>query len=143
MKTCAAFVPRTLKISAMGTAKNEFRVRFPKNTSKAKLIMNLLNIQYFNEKVGDAERVRKKAQETADKYNIDVEDTREFWRLVRAGFDATGYRVDSDTILKIISERMRHGQTARGIKTAITKAAKLALNADEYITKFSKGGKWL
>ena len=126
-----------------GTAKNEFRVRYNKQTPKKQLITALLNIQYFNEHIGTAEQIKKRAEETAKKYKLDIEDTSEYWKLVRAGFDATGYRVDSDSIMKIVAERMRAGQTSRGIKTAITKAAKAANDANEYITKFSKGGHWL
>ena len=120
-----------------------FRVSMPSNASKKQLVNALLNIQYFNEKIGTAEKVKAKAQHTADEYGIDIEDTAKFWDLVRAGFDSVGYRVDSDSILKIVSERLRNGQSARGIKVAITRAANAAESGDDFISKFSKGGKWL
>lgn len=139
-----AYVTKTAPyLQKHGTSRGAFRVRYGKNESKDNLIQALLNIQYFNEKIGSAEKVKERAQETADKFGIDIEDTQAYWRLVRYGFNSVGYRIDSDSIMKIVAERMRHRQTERGIKSAITRAANLAENGDDYLTHFSQGGKWL
>lgn len=120
-----------------------FKTSMPKNATKEQLITNLLNIQYYNSYIGTALKVKKKAKATAKRYKIDIEDTREFWDLVKYGYNSVGYKIDSDNIQKIVSERLRAGQTAKTIKQAITRAAKQAANGDSFISKFGGGGKWL
>ena len=126
-----------------GTKSGGFVLNPKAGTKKKDLITELLNIQYYNEKIGTPADIIRRAENTANEYGVDIENQARFWELVRKGFDAVGYRVDSDSILKIVSERMRAGQTGRGIKAAITRAANAADSGDDYIARFSKGGKWL
>lgn len=120
-----------------------FKTSMPKNASKDELVKNLLNIQYYNTHIGTAARVKKRAQMTANRYGVSLEETREFWQLVQYGYNSVGYKIDSEMIQKIVSERMRAGQSARAIKGQITRAAKLATSGDDFISRFSGGGKWL
>lgn len=120
-----------------------FKTSMPKNATKDELIKNLLNIQYYNTHIGTAANVKKKATRTAKKFGIDIEDTQKFWDLVKWGYNSVGYKVPSDALQKIISERMRAGQSPKAIKAALTRAANLAENGDDFITRFSSRGKWL
>ena len=126
-----------------GTKGGNFVLSPKEGTRKTELVTELLNIQYFNEKIKSPSDIISRAEKTANDYDIDITDTGRFWSLVKHGFDSVGYRVDSDSILKIVSERMRAGQSGRGIKGAITRAARMAESGDDFISKFSKGGKWL
>lgn len=127
-----------------GTKKGGFYTRPAKSTNKETLVNQLLNIQYFNSTLKSVEHVKQHAAEVAQEYNFaDEDELKGYWKLVRYGMDACGYRVDSDTVQKIVRERMRAGQTTRGIKRAITLASKDATSGDDYITKLSKGGVWL
>lgn len=127
-----------------GTKKTEkFKQLYPKGTDKQTLITALQNAQYFNSYIGDSEQLQREAEQQAERLNIDIEDTREFWALVNWGYKNLGYRVDSDSLQKIIAERMRAGQTANGIKRAFSYAQNIAENGDEFINNFSKRGRWL
>lgn len=110
---------------------------------KADLINRLQNIQSFNASIGNSEQIKEQAQKEADRVGVEIEDLKEYWRLVHYGYDAVAYRVDSGSIQTIVSERMRKGQSSATIKRAITMAAKKADSGDDYINKFSAGGKWL
>lgn len=126
-----------------GTKSGTFRQRQAKTTTKKELITQLLNIQYFNENIISSQHIKELAQEQASRVGIDVTELKAFWQLVKQGLDASGYRVDSEDMVKIVSERMRAGQSVSGIKAAITRAAKKAKNGTEYITKISEKGRFL
>lgn len=126
-----------------GTKQGTFILSPKSGTKKSDLITELLNIQYFNEKVGTPAEIIRRAENVSNDYGVDVTDQVRYWDLVRKGFNAVGYRIDSESIMKIVAERMRAGQTDRGIKSAITRAANMAESGDDYISRFSKGGKWL
>lgn len=111
--------------------------------NKQQLIKQLLNIQYFNSRVGTATEVLKKAEKQADEQNIDVSDVVKLWRLYKYGYNTVGYRVDSDTLLTVIKNRIRAGQKDDSIKRAIRRAAQKADNATDMLTRFSAGGKWI
>ena len=114
-----------------------------KGKNKQQLIKQLLNIQYFNSRVGTATEVLKKAEKQADEQNIDVSDVVKLWRLYKYGYNTVGYRVDSDTLLTVIKNRIRAGQKDDSIKRAIRRAAQKADNATDMLTRFSAGGKWI
>ena len=120
-----------------------FKTSMPKNATKNELVKNLLNIQYYNAYIGTAARVKRRAKATAKKFGVDLSDTKTFWKLVNYGFNSVGYKIDSDSIQKIVSERMRAGQSSRAIKAALTRAKNRAESGDDFISKFSGGGKWL
>ena len=120
-----------------------FKTSMPKTATKDELVKNLLNIQYYNQYIGTAARVKKKAKSTASRYGVTLNETSTFWKLVQYGYNSVGYKIDSDMIQKIVSERMNAGQSARGIKAQITKAANAASSGDDFITRFGGGGKWL
>ena len=127
-----------------GTKKGEFYTRPSKATSKTALVNQLLNIQYFNSTLKSVEHVKEQAAEKAKEYHFASEDDlKGYWKLVRYGMDSSAFRADSGTIEKIIQERMRAGQTYRGIKGMITRAANAADNGTEYIDILSRGGIWL
>lgn len=115
----------------------------PKNATKKQLIDELLNIQYYNEKIGSPAQIIARAERTAKEYNVDVTDTAEYWRLVRRGMESTGFKVDSGTVEKIVAQRMRAGKSEHGIKIAIGIAASKAKNGTDFLTRFSGAGKWL
>lgn len=120
-----------------------FKTSMPKNASKDELVKNLLNIQYYNTHIGTAARVKKKAQSTAKRFGVSLDETREFWKLVQYGYNSVGYKIDSDMIQKIVSERMRAGQSPAAIKGQITRAANAAASGDDFISRFGGGGKWM
>lgn len=120
-----------------------FKTSMPKTATKDELVKNLLNIQYYNQYIGTAARVKKKAKSTAARYGVTLNETSTFWNLVQYGYNSVGYKIDSDMIQKIVSERMTAGQSARAIKAQITKAANAASSGDDFITRFGGGGKWL
>lgn len=120
-----------------------FKTAMPKTATKEQLVTNLLNIQYYNTYIGTATNVKRKSKKTAKRYGIDVSDTAKFWQLVKYGYNSVGYKIDSDMIQKIVSERLRAGQSAKAIKSAITRAANAADNGDDFLSKFGGGGKWL
>ena len=147
-KQSGAFIVKTspyLQKSGRTNKKGQqvFQTSMPKNATKEQLITNLLNIQYYNSYIGTAAKVKKKAKATAKRYNIDIENSAEFWQLVEYGYNSVGYKIDSDNIQKIVSERLRRGQSPKAIKAAITRAAKQAANGDDFISKFGGGGRWL
>lgn len=147
-KQSGAFITKTnpyLQKSGRTNKKGQqvFKTSMPKNASKDELVKNLLNIQYYNSFIGTAAKVKKKAGATAKRYGINPEDTTEFWKLVNAGYQSVGYKIDSESIQKIVAERMKRGQTAKTIKAALTRAANQANNGDDFISRFSAGGKWL
>ena len=120
-----------------------FKTSMPKTATKDELVKNLLNIQYYNTHIGTAARVKKKAQSTAKRFGVSLDETREFWKLVQYGYNSVGYKIDSDMIQKIVSERMRAGQSPTAIKGQITRAANAASSGDDFISRFGGGGKWL
>lgn len=120
-----------------------FKTSMSKTATKDELVKNLLNIQYYNQYIGTAARVKKKAKSTAARYGVTLNETSAFWNLVQYGYNSVGYKINSDMIQKIVSERMAAGQSARAIKAQITKAANAASSGDDFITRFSGGGKWL
>ena len=147
-KQSGAFIVKTspyLKKSGRTNKKGQqvFQTSMSKTATKEQLITNLLNIQYYNSYIGTAAKVKKKAKATAKRYNIDIENSAEFWKLVEYGYNSVGYKIDSDNIQKIVAERLRRGQSTKAIKAAITRAAKQAANGDDFISKFGGGGRWL
>lgn len=120
-----------------------FKTSMPKTATKDELVRNLLNIQFYNQYIGTAARVKKKAKATANKFGVSLKETSEFWALVQYGYNSVGYKIDSDMIQKIVSERMNAGQSARSIKAQITRAAKAAASGDDFISRFGGGGRWL
>ena len=126
-----------------GTTAGGFKLTPAKDATKQELIDELLNIQYYNEKIGTPAQIIARAERTANDYGVDITDTAEYWRLVRKGLNSTGFKIDSGSVEKIVAERMRAGKTERGIAISIGMAAKKADNGTDFITRFSGGGKWL
>lgn len=120
-----------------------FKLGAGKNATKQDMIDLLLNIQYFNSRVGTASKVVKRAKEQAKRFAIDLTDVKKFWKLYEYGYNAVGYRVDSEVLQEIIKNRLRAGQKESSIKAAIRRAADAADNADDYLTKFSGSGRWI
>ena len=114
-----------------------------KGKTKRELITQLLNIQYFNEHVGTITKIKKRAEQTAKDFQIDLSDVKRFWRLVKYGYNSVGYRVDSGALTDIIRNRIRAGQKDDTIRRAIRRASERADNADDYLTTFSNEGKWI
>lgn len=147
-KQSGAFIVKTSPYLAKSGRVNKkgrtvFQTSMPKNATKEQLITNLLNIQYYNTYIGTAAKVKKKANATAKRYNIDIKDSAEFWKLVEYGYNSVGYKIDSESIQKIVAERMRRGQSPKGIKAAITRASKQASSGDDFVSRFGGGGRWL
>lgn len=147
-KQSGAYIVKTSPYLAKSGRTNKhgqqvFKTTMPKNASKDELVTNLLNIQYYNQYIGTAARVKKKAKATASKYGVSLKETSEFWKLVEYGYNSVGYKIDSESIQKIVSERMQAGQSIAAIKGQITRAAKAATSGDDFISRFGGGGKWL
>lgn len=126
-----------------GTKKGNFRTGVSRAT-KAELIERLENLQAFRRNVKSAEEIMDEAEETAEQFGLDsVEDLQTLFDLVNYGYDSLAYKIGSDDMFKIVSERLNSGQSAEEIKEAIDTAASLAESGDEFIQDFSEGGNWL
>lgn len=119
-------------------AKQAFRQRYLKSTSKAELINALQNLQYFNRYIGTPEQIREKAREQSERLGVDPEELPEFWNLVKWGYQHLAFKVPSDQIQKIITNRMRGGQSVSSIKSAFRTAAE-AENGNDFIDRFQRG----
>ena len=147
-KQSGAYIVKTSPYLAKSGRTNKhgqqvFKTSMSKTATKDELVTNLLNIQYYNQYIGTAARVKKKAKTTASKFGVSLKETSEFWNLVQYGYNSVGYKIDSENIQKIVSERMRAGQSPAAIKAQITRAAKAATSGDDFISRFGGGGKWL
>lgn len=120
-----------------------FKTIMPKTATKDELVKNLLNIQFYNQYIGTAARVKKKSKLTAKRFKVSLTETAKFWELVAYGYNSVGYKIDSGNIQKIVAERMAAGHSPSAIKGQITRAAKAASSGTDFISRFSKGGTWL
>ena len=126
-----------------GTKKGNFRTGVSRAT-KAELIERLQNLQQFRKNIKQANEILREAEETAEQFGLDnVGDLQTLFDLVNYGYDSLAYKIGSDDMFKIVSERLNAGQTAEEIKQAIDTAASLAESGDEFIQDFSEGGNWL
>ena len=130
-------------LSQHGTKRGKFRTGVSRAT-KAELVERLLNLQKFRQNIKDPEQIQAEAEKTAEQFGLDnTDDIAELFELVKYGFDSLAYKIGSDDMFKIVTERLNAGQTADEIKEAIDTAANLAENGNEFVQEFSEGGNWL
>ena len=122
-----------------------FSTSFKKSTRKSTLVRELLNIQSFNREIGTKTRLQKKVEKYKKRLDIEDEDVKKVNDLLNYGYDAVGFRIDSQILEEIITNRVRAGQSKKTIKEAIRRATALAENADDYLDILSRkrGGKWI
>lgn len=136
-----------------GTKRDKLFRRDTSKDTKKVLLEKYYNLQRFN-KMPSPEQIKRDAAKNARRSGIFGGDTGdltqeeiEYWakiiELMKYGYQSLSFKVDSETMEKIIEERLDKGQTPEEIKAAIDNASYLALDSDEWLDFFSEGGEWL
>lgn len=112
--------------------------------TKKELINKLQNLQKFKKQYKNLDKLEEEAEQTAKKLGLqNTEQLSKLFELVKHGYDSLAYKIGSDDMFKITTERLNAGQTPEEIEAAINSAAEKAENGDEFVNLFSEGGTWL
>lgn len=134
-----------------GTKREKLFRRDTSKDTKKVLLEKYYNLQKFN-KIPSPKQIKRDAERNARRSGIftgdkptgeDVEKWAQIIELMKYGYQSLAFKVDSETMEKIIEERLDKGQSSEEIKATIDNASYLALDGDEWLDFFSEGGEWL